>query len=209
MSTPGGCMGTPGGKAHMPPRATAPAALSPLHACNGTHMHAMHGPCMPHLPPPPPHEAACCMQVSRGRGNHACKAHGSATRNHAPPLTTCVHAHAPRRSLTGTHSMQSMRLMQSGPQPSPPRQGGLQWQIMMSSSSCCLRLRCDSTLSFRHCHTAGILRRFTASSSSSSSSLCTAQTCRPGPGSVAGRSGPPTGMPGMQGRSKVDATGRR
>lgn len=31
--------------------------------------------------------------------------------------------------------MHSMRLMQSGPQPSPPLHTGLHWQIMMSSSS--------------------------------------------------------------------------
>jgi hypothetical protein len=42
---------------------------------------------------------------------------------------------------TSVHSMHSILLMQLGPQPSPPRQGGGQWQTMMSSSSCSLRLR--------------------------------------------------------------------
>ena len=60
--------------------------------------------------------------------------------------------------LTGTHSMHSRRLMQSGPHPSPPRHTGLHWQIMMSSSSWALRLRCPNWFSLTSCHTAGSLR---------------------------------------------------
>ncbi len=57
---------------------------------------------------------------------------------------------------TGEHSMQSILLMQSGPQPSPPRHVGLQWQIMTSSSSWTFRLRCPKALSFMSCHTTGM-----------------------------------------------------
>lgn len=50
--------------------------------------------------------------------------------------TGCDIARRAEESLTGTHSMLSMRLRQSGPQPGPPSLGILQWHSMTSSSSC-------------------------------------------------------------------------
>ena len=70
-----------------------------------------------------------------------------------PSACTAMHAR------TGMHSMASILLMQSGPQPSPPLQTGLHWQIMTSSSSCTLRLRCANTLSRSSCTTTGMRPR--------------------------------------------------
>lgn len=66
-------------------------------------------------------------------------------------------ASAFHNALTSVHSMQSILLMQLGPHPSPPLQGGGQWQTMMSSSSCCLRLRWLKKFSLISCITAGSL----------------------------------------------------
>ena len=90
--------------------------------------------------------SGCCTSPRRGRSPAAahkseglrnlgpCRSQNSQRSRGATPR--------PQARLTGTHSMLSRRLRQSGPQLTPPSVGRRHWQIMMSSSSWSFRRRC-------------------------------------------------------------------
>jgi len=81
------------------------------------------------------------------------------------------------RPLTSVHSMHSMRLRQSGPQLSPPRQGGGQWHTMISSSSCFLRRLWLYWLDCMICQMAGTLARCSAGARGAFSARASSPPC--------------------------------
>jgi hypothetical protein len=92
---------------------------------------------------------------------------------------------------TSTHSMLSMRLRHSGPQPTVAvsvAQIFLHWQIMMSSSSCSLRSRCVYRLLVTSCHTGGRLcgRRGTPPGTSEGAAAAAAAAGAVSPATAAG-----------------------